>query len=395
MSVLCTHVPDLLLTLTLQANPFVVGKPVAVLNDDDRITSLSQEAAAAGVTSVMSPARAQLTCPEIVFQDVNLPAFTQAQAAMLEILTQWELPTEEAGWGLAYVDLHTVTSTRSEVQQLAGELGVKVRNALGTSLSPSLGWDSGKFTAKAAAVRTEPGRMKLVDAADEVPFLSPLPITLLPLSVKNLRWLNRLGIRSLGQFGALPENEVQRALGKYGRLAQQWAVGHDARPVVDTVARRFDPIEIEMPYPTHLLSEVVMFVMQAIDSHLREISRMCQGVRQLELVADFMGESRCLNITFVDPTSQRERIESSVRNQFQSLSWPGKIQHITISNVQQAELPAPEQLGLFDEAEETGNDPEVWLAGIGQRFGAIRYQSKMTDPTHPVAENRGGLTRAA
>ncbi len=394
MSVLCTYIPDLLLTLTHQTNPQMVGKPVAVLDEDERITALSQEASAAGVIPTMSPTRAQLKCPEIVFQDVNLSAFTQTQAALLETLKSWQLPTEEAGWGLAYVDMHPLTDRRREVEQLGREMGGELRGMLGDSVVPCLGWDSGKFTAKAAAVRTQPGRMKLVAMEDEVPFLYPLPITLLPLPMKDLRWLNRLGIRTLGQFGELPSTQIQTALGKQGRAAQQWALGHDDRPVLDTVARLFEPIAIDLPHPTSVLADATLLVMRRLEPYLDGMARACRGVRRLELELDFVGDIRCLVLTFVEPTAQRQRIEDALTHQLQALNWPGYLQQMSIKNLQDAELPAPEQLGLFEEAEVASTDAQEWLTGLGQRFGRIRHRGSLIDPSHPVAHGRGALVLA-
>ena len=50
MSILCTHLPNLLLSLTHQANPHMVGKPLVILDEAERITALSPEAASDGVT---------------------------------------------------------------------------------------------------------------------------------------------------------------------------------------------------------------------------------------------------------------------------------------------------------------------------------------------------------
>lgn len=388
MSVLCTYLPNLLLNLTYQARPELVGQPLAILDAEERLLALTEAAVTAGVTQQMTPARAQLTCPQILFQEANLPAFVQTQSALLETLTEWELPTEEAGWGLAYVDLHLVSRQRSEVQPLAAELGGRLRRLLGDGLAPCLGWDSGKFTARAAALRTQPGRLKLVDAAQEAPFLQPLPVTLLPLPPKALRWLARLGIHTLGHFGALPATQVQTALGKAGVAAQQWALGHDDRPVLDTVARRFQPIGIPFDQPMHQLEPVVETLMGTLRPQLAAFAAACRGVRRLELALSFGAEERLLPLTFVEPTAREARVRTHLTNQLQSLRWPERLTHVTITNLHAAELPPPTQLQLFDPAPAVVESPHEWLAGLQQRFGAVRYRGAVTDPTHPLAHRR-------
>lgn len=365
---------------------------MAILDADERITTLSPEAKASGVLSTMTPQRAQLKCPEIRFQEINLPAFTQIQSALLDTLTEWELPTEEAGWGLAYVDMHLVTKERGEVQKLAGEMGGRLRHLLGDSLQPCIGWDSGKFTAKAAAVRTLPGTMKLIDAQREVPFLQPLPITMLPLPVKQLRWLNRLGIRTLGQFGTLPPVQIRRAMGKEGLAAQRWALGKDDRPVLDTATRRFDPLTIDFPYPTNYLAQVVTAVMNTVAPFWDEYAATCRGVQQLVLYLHFEDNDRTLDLTFVEPTADPARIEEHLTHQLECLSWPSLMHRITVTDLRVAELAPPEQLGLFDEIETATLDPAAWLVGLCQRYGTIRYQGQLNDPTHPVAQYRTQLS---
>ncbi|MEZ4714230.1 MAG: hypothetical protein R3A44_44020 [Caldilineaceae bacterium] len=383
-----------MLNLTYQARPELVGQPLAVLDDGERLLALSAAAATAGVTLPMTPARAQLACPQIEFQEANLPAFAQTQQALLETLTEWELPTEEAGWGLAYVDLHRVSRQRVDVQSLAGELGGRLRRVLGDELAPCLGWDSGKFTARAAALRTQPGRMKLIDAAQEAFFLQPLPITLLPLPAKELRWLERLGIRTLGQFGALPTAQVQTALGKAGVAAQQWAQGHDDRPVVHTVTQRFSTIGITFGQPMHQLNPVVTALMETLRPHLAALAAACRGVQRLDLALHFGGEERHLALTFVEPTAQEKRIGNHLTHQLQTLIWPERLTRVTITNLQTAELAPPAQLQLFEEAPVSVDSAAEWLAGLRQRYGAVLYRGALTDPTHPLAHCRAMLQPA-
>jgi hypothetical protein len=87
------------------------------------------------------------------------------QCAFLAELRRWELPVEELGWGAAYVDLHALAPQPAEVRSLAAEAGQRVRAALGVGLQPALGWDTGKFTAQAAAASTQAGAMRLVTRA--------------------------------------------------------------------------------------------------------------------------------------------------------------------------------------------------------------------------------------
>ena len=106
---------------------------------------------------------------------------------------------------------------------------------------------------------------------------------------------------------------------------------------------------------------------------------------------------RSINMTFVEPTAVARKIEAGLTEQLSHLTWPGYLHQMAITDLQVAELPPPEQWGLFDEgalapSALTTPEPAEWLAGLRQRYGAIRYQGQLQDPTHPVAHHRTTLT---
>jgi nucleotidyltransferase/DNA polymerase involved in DNA repair len=184
MSVLCCHVPNLLITLACRQSPDIASRPLALLGPDERVWAASPQAAECGVQTQMRAERARIACPDLLLRPLDLGGAEAEQNALLAELAElaeWQLPVEPQSWGGAYVDMHAVAKNAAAVQPLAAEVGRRLRKRLGVDLQPTLGWDSGMFTARAAACVAAPGRMRLVDKADEARFLQPLPITLLPL----------------------------------------------------------------------------------------------------------------------------------------------------------------------------------------------------------------------
>jgi nucleotidyltransferase/DNA polymerase involved in DNA repair len=235
MSILCCHVPNFALTLTYRHHPTLVGQPLALLGPDEQVCAASPLARQAGVRLAMTPRQAQLRCPDLLLRPLDLAQCQAGQDAFLSALGQWELPVETQSWGLAYIDLHSLTKQQDDVQTLSAELGRRVRKTLGDDLQPALGWDSSKFTCRAAAHTVPPGRMRLVAKQHEKLFLNPLPITLLPLPYVALQQLHWLGIDTLGQFASLPATAVWQRFGPPGRVAQRWAKGLDDRPIRPTL----------------------------------------------------------------------------------------------------------------------------------------------------------------
>ena len=245
MSVLCSRIPDVALALATRRRPGLTDGPVALLGPTAEVCGLSAPARQAGVQMGMTSRQAHLRCPELTLLEADLDACRHAQDAFVAELAQWELPVEAHGMGMAYIDLHRVTTARQDVQGLAADLGRRLRRTLGDDLQPALGWDHSKFCARAAAFCTPAGRMKLVTKEHEVAFLAPLTITLLPLPRLDLQRLHWLGITTLGQFAAPPSAAVWQQFGKAGQLAHRWAQGNDNRPVQHRGHTAWSPLEVE------------------------------------------------------------------------------------------------------------------------------------------------------
>lgn len=388
MSVLCCQTPDFLLKLAYRSRPEWQERPFALVGSDELLCAVSPQAIQAHVQVQMTPRQAQMRCPEIVLQPVDVAQSRAEQEAFLDVLTRWQLPVEASGWGQAYIDLHTITCDKQEVQPLAADLGKQLRTQLGEAMQPSLGWDSGKFTARAAAHFAAPGKMRLVSASDESRFLSPLPITLLPLPPLALQQLSWLGIRTLGQFAQLPTQAVWQRFGQTGKLAQQWAKGKDDRPVQPTAFVEGEPEIIDIDPPTDLLSLVVQAVIQVLTPQLVILSQQLAGVRCIRFEIAFVeGSKRVITIDFVEPVTQVQRVEAALTHKLQQLEWCGEVSKVTLLRLERGEL-AMQQLALFTELDERSPKGSSLAQRLGLRYGAIFFQALLQDAQHPVAERR-------
>lgn len=388
MSVLCCQTPDFLLKLAYRIRPEWQERPLALVDSDELLCAVSLQAAQANVQVQMTPRQAQMRCPEVVLQPVDVAQSQAEQQSFLDVLTRWQLPVEASGWGQAYLDLHTITRDKQEVQPLAADLGKQLRRQLGEAMQPSLGWDSGKFTARAAAHFASPGKMRLVSASDESRFLSPLSITLLPLPALALQQLNWLGIRTLGQFAQLPSQAVWQRFGQAGKVAQQWAKGQDDRPVQPTAFAEREVESIDIDPPTDLLSEVVAAVMHRLTPELATLAQQLAGVRCIRLELSFSeGSKRIVTVDFVEPISQVQRVEAVLTSKLQQLVWCGDVSRVTLLRLERGEL-AMQQLSLFTELDQRASKGATLTQRLGLRYGSIFFQATLRNAHHPVAERR-------
>jgi nucleotidyltransferase/DNA polymerase involved in DNA repair len=398
MSVLCCYVPDFLLTLAAPA-PDALTAPLALLGADERICAASLPARREGVRAEMRPQQALARCPDLRLLACDMTEAQATHAALLNVLGAWALPVETASWGTAYLDLRSVALTGAAVQPLAAELGRQIRGELGTALQPALGWDSGKFTARAAATRVPPGRMRLVDKVQEVAFLAPLPITLLPLPVAACRRLHWLGIRTLGQFAALPPAAVRQRFGRAGILAQQWAQGRDTRAVVPTLAAPPRTFGLAIDPPSASLPRVLTELTIALQPVLEDLRMRLQGISRLRLTLDFLcGATRGLDLAVVRPIEEPARLHALLAERLAALIWPDELSSVRITISATAELPMgqlallPELLDSSVPEDDKTRTPLQVLAGELQgRYGGIFFEAQVDDVCHPIPARRAAL----
>ena len=391
MSVLCCLIPDLPIALACRQHPAWARQPLALLGPDTTVWTASAAARRSGVQVGMRPHQAQLCAPDVRLQPLAMNQVQEVQSMLEAALAAWELPVEAQAWGMAYVDVHAVAREADAVQPLAAEAGRRLRRMLGAALQPALGWDSGKFTAHAAARQVPPGRMRLVDKAGEVSFLAPLPVDLLPLAAPHLQQLHWLGIHTLGQFARLPATAVWQRFGAAGKLAQRWAQGRDDRPVRATVAQAPAPVTVTLDPPVTRLPPGVAAVMALLTPMLAARAAVLEGVRRLHLALAFAtGGERTCELTFVEPASQPHRVEAAMVQQLAALHWPGAVERVRWTLLATGEVAAP-QLTLFDISPAHRDDLRTLAAKLGSRYGKIFLQGQVTEAGHPLPERRAAF----
>lgn len=391
MSVLSCYIPDFLFALARRQTGQAEERPLALLGEDGSVAAASARARASGVSVGMNTRQALTRCPDLLLRPIDLRACETEHAALLGTLAQTGLPVEAQDWGSAYVDLREVTRELPDAQPLCADLGRQVRRALGDPLQPALGWDTGKFTARAASVRSRPGQMRLVSQPDEERFLEPLPIGLLPLPEPSLQQLDWLGIRTLGRFAHLPRAAVQQRFGAAGKLAQQWAQGRDDRPVRATINAVPDLIDVDLETPTSLQPLVVESAMRTLRPRLRGLSAQLEGCRRLHGDLRFVdGSARGFDHIFVEPVCAEAPLRAMLAQELARITWSAELTGMQMMLLDVAEL-VPAQLSLFPELDKPAGEhaPFAQLtAKLTPRYGKVFWRGVVADALHPLAERR-------
>ena len=395
MSVLYCTIPHFAAALARRDHPEWEGEPLVLIGPEDRVFGVSAEAAACGVVAGMTSRMAQVRCSEARLQDANLAHARAELEVLLQLLEGASPQVEPHGWGAAYVDLGGLVRGHADAVSFCGEVGRAVRRELGEALQPALGWDSGKFTAQAAARRTQPGRLRAVDAVRERGFLRPLPVSLLPLEGGTLQRLCFLGLRTLGQYATLPRAAVWQQFGRAGMLAYRCARGEDDRPIVPRWQAPHLAADVEFETPLVERARLVAALRYLVSPLLAELRGKLQACGQVCLSVRFEdGSAQERARAFLFPVADEERVVRAMDQLLAGMNWQAAATAVAVS-LAQIQDAIGEQLTLFpiqDERAEKLQEVERYLAArFGPSFVAGRLrQAEMAQPGAPLPEWRIG-----
>jgi nucleotidyltransferase/DNA polymerase involved in DNA repair len=393
MSVLYCTIPHFAAALARRDHPEWEAGPLVLVGPEDRIFGVSAEAAACGVVAGMTSRMAQVRCSEAHLQDADLARSRAELETLLQLLEEVSPQVEPHGWGAAYVDLGDLVQGHADAVSFCGEVGRAVRRELGEALQPALGWDSGKFTALAAARRIQPGRLRAVDAVRERGFLQPLPVSLLPLDRDALQRLCFLGLRTLGQYATLPRAAVWQQFGRAGTLAYRCARGEDDRPVVPRWQATHLAADVEFETPLVERARLVAALRYLVSPLLAELRGNLQACGQVRLTVRFEdGNTQERARAFLFPVADEERVVRAMDQLLAGMSWQTAATALAVSLAQIQDAVA-EQLTLFpleDDRAAKVQEVERYLAArFGPSFKAGRLRhAVMAQPGAPLPEWR-------
>jgi protein ImuB len=214
----CLVVPRFPLACELGDRPELWGRPVVVAHPDAPVVwSASPAASVDGVVDGQRLSEAMGRCPSLVVLDARPARYEARDAAILDALERVVPGVEPAGLGAAYVDLAgLVRCYRSPAALYAALLGCAP-----SELRPRLGVGPTKFVAGLAALQRgrpdgQPRNVRVVDETEVATFVTPVPVTALPVAAEMIRRLRLVGITTVGELAALPRHALVAQFGAEG-----------------------------------------------------------------------------------------------------------------------------------------------------------------------------------
>jgi nucleotidyltransferase/DNA polymerase involved in DNA repair len=398
--VVCISIPRFELRTAVGDRKELLQSAIALAPEPDReqaVGEVSGPAEAFGVHPGMRLGEALARCPQLRLVAADPDRAATAWEGVLDRLEGIGAAVESARSGEACFEAHGLS--RLYDGHLEGVLG-RARKAVG--MPARVGVAPSRFCAFAAASRARPGRTaQIVPAGAERAFLAPLSVSLLRArreaatlpgsrSADLPTVLERLGVRTLGELGALAPQSVADRFGRGGLRARELALGRDT-PLVPRPFRERLIERIDLPDATSGL-QLGRLLELLIDRLLVRPERRGRALRKLLLGARFVEQGTWRReVTLRQATAARDRLRLVLAPKLAEL--PAPIDQLSLEAASFAP-PIGEQLAFRrpDERERRKRLHEALRQTRAAAGSEALLRVLEVDPASRIPERRAVLT---
>lgn len=250
------------------------------------VSTASYAARAYGVRSAMPMVRALQLCPNAIVLPPRHRVYRRYSRRVMDLLHQVTDLVEQTSIDEAYLDLSDQLDEWEAGVEIASDIQRQVRDRVG--LSASLGVASNKLVAKVASDYDKPGGLTVVHPGEEAVFLAPLPVRVLwGIGPATAGKLAELGVGTVGDLAAVPEDDLYARFGKQGRALARHAQG-------------IDPRAVQTEHEAKSISQERTFSRDLSDADTlkQELWRLSQGVSQRLQAADLAACTLSLKLRY-------------------------------------------------------------------------------------------------
>lgn len=212
-------------------NDKLKGKPVIIggLSDRGVVASCSYEARKYGVHSAMPMKMALAMCNDAVVIRGDMDLYSNYSHMVTDIIQEQSPLYEKASIDEHYIDITGMDRFFGSVKWTK-ELRRRIIHE--TGLPITFGLSVNKTVSKIAAGEAKPNGEKEVPSQVVQPFLNPLSIKKIPMiGDKTYRSLRSMGVSKIHTLSRIPQEMMERVMGKNGRIIWKKANGIDHSPV--------------------------------------------------------------------------------------------------------------------------------------------------------------------
>ncbi len=356
-------------------NPDYRGKPVIVGADPQGgkgrgvVSTCSYEARSFGVHSAMPIRTAYKLCPQGIYVWPHGKLYSQVSKQVFEILYEFTDQVEPLSIDEAFMDVTGSIRLFGEGEKIAQLIKDRIKEKL--NLTASVGMAPNKYLAKIASDLEKPDGLVVVDPEKISEFLHPLPISRLWGAGKQTqKVLHKMGIETIGELAAFPEDILKKKLGKMGDHFYKLAHGIDNREV--HAGQGVKSVSNEHTFSTDIrdgekLRKRLSALCDKVGYRLRKHKLNGKTIHLKLRYSDFSTITR--NKTVQSPTNATEIIYKTITKLFEKNYIKGRTVRLIGVGVSGFEKQTGQQLSIFDSADNKGKQLDALEDEIRLKFG--------------------------
>jgi DNA polymerase-4 len=338
-----------------------------------RVFDMSEEAYRCGVRKDMALRRAQRRCPDAAVLPPHADRYERAMADLFKRALPYS-PLIEPGEadGHLFIDVSGTSRLFGPPVDVAWRLHRQIKADL--ALNPIWSLGPNKLVAKVASRLVKPSGEYVVGAGEEEPFLSPLPVWLVPgIEGGDVMRLKEFNLTRVFQVRALTLTQLQVPFGKRAAFIQAAMRGIDASPVLP-VGQKAPAVRIDHEFGDDTndrakIEGVLYRMVEQAGHHLR-----CQprAARRMGLSLGYSDGLRCVRQVSIAPATANDLTLFEFGKRVLSAAWMRRVRVRHMRLVCDRLVFPPAQLSLFEPERRKEARRERLIAAIDEirrRFG--------------------------
>lgn len=266
-------------------NPALRGRPVLV--GGGVIMAASYEAKARGVNTPINSNRALAICPDAVLVEPRGEAYAAASREVMAILESFSPTVEKISIDEAFLDGAGMAHIHGGPAEIARQIREQVRERVGLAIT--IGVARTKFLAKVASGAAKPDGLLVVEPAEELAFLHPLPVEVIwGVGRVTAEKLHARGVRSVGDLAHFDLDTLCLLLGSgAGRRLHALANNQDPRRVTPRESRKSLGAQRALERQPRTRAELETIVLSLLDRVMPRLRRSGRSARTAVLSIRF------------------------------------------------------------------------------------------------------------
>jgi len=182
-----------------------------------------------------------------------------------------------------------------------------------------------RFVAQTVGRRAQPGTVRVVRREEAVGLLAEESIELLPLGGEQLRRLERLGLKTMGQLARLPRGSLIWMLGGVGHSIEELVRGEDRMPL--SPERPVDGAEgsVEIESGSVDRERLIGCIMPLLTTLWRQLAREGKAALKLRMVFEPAGQ---VEVNWRQPLGSVEAMAPLLRSHLERLQLQAPVERI-------------------------------------------------------------------